>query len=37
MIQGVVLLAAIVTVVVNLLVDVLHALVDPRTREPAHA
>jgi peptide/nickel transport system permease protein len=37
MIQGVVLLAAIITVAVNLLVDVLHALVDPRTREPAHA
>ena len=36
-IQGVVLLAAIITVVVNLLVDVLHALVDPRTREPAYA
>jgi peptide/nickel transport system permease protein len=36
-IQGVVLLAAIITVAVNLLVDVLHALVDPRTREPAHA
>jgi peptide/nickel transport system permease protein len=36
-IQGVVLLAAIVTVTVNLIVDVLHAIVDPRTRELAHA
>jgi peptide/nickel transport system permease protein len=36
-IQGVVLLAAVVTVTVNLVVDVLHALVDPRTRELAHA
>jgi peptide/nickel transport system permease protein len=36
-IQGVVLLGAIVTVAVNLLADVLHALVDPRTRELAHA
>jgi peptide/nickel transport system permease protein len=36
-IQGVVLLAAIVTITVNLVVDVLHALVDPRTRELAHA
>jgi len=36
-IQGVVLLAAVITVVVNLLVDVLHALVDPRTREVANA
>ena len=36
-IQGVVLLAAIITVLVNLLADVLHALVDPRTREPAYA
>jgi peptide/nickel transport system permease protein len=36
-IQGVVLLAAIITVVVNLLADILHAAVDPRTREAADA
>jgi len=33
-IQGVVLLTALVTVVINLAVDVLHALVDPRLQEP---
>ena len=33
MIQGVVLLAAFITVIVNLVVDVAHALIDPRIRE----
>ncbi len=34
-IQGVVLLAALITVLINLAVDVIHALLDPRTLEPS--
>lgn len=37
MIQGIVLLSGVVFVVVNLVVDVLHALVDPRSRQRVDA